>query len=39
VESIRALRQALHDPDEGVRSVTRQALEKLTPLHPQARAG
>jgi HEAT repeat protein len=39
VEAILALRQALHDPDEGVRSVTRQALEKLTPLHPQARAG
>jgi HEAT repeat protein len=39
VEVIPSLRKALQDSDEGVRNMTRQALEKILPFHPQAKVG
>jgi HEAT repeat protein len=39
VEVIPLLRKALQDSDEGVRNMTRQALDKIMPFHPQAKVG
>jgi HEAT repeat protein len=39
VEAVPALRKALQDSDEGVRNMTRQALEKILPFQRQAKVG
>jgi HEAT repeat protein len=39
VEAVPTLRKALQDSDEGVRNMTRQALDKISPFHPQAKVG